>query len=92
MVPTVGREITFVCNTIDSADDNAVIEGYCYSAPYKLLAYRLLQQAVRLAPSIDMVATSVNEEGTLAVYDNSDRTYYASPEINPFFVYDEHDA
>lgn len=71
-----------------SAYDDAIYEGVCISAPYRLLAYRLLQQMVLLAPSIDMVATSVSADGTLAVLDASLFTYYSRPVLCPIFIYD----
>jgi hypothetical protein len=44
-----------------------------------------------LAPSIDMVATSVSVDGTLAVLDASLFTYYTRPVLSPIFIYDKRD-
>ena len=74
-----------------SAYDDAIYEGVCLSSPYRLLAYRLLQQMLLLAPSIDMVATSVSVDGTLAVLDASLFTYYTRPVLSPIFIYDKRD-
>ena len=73
------------------AYDDAIYEGVCIAAPYRLLAYRLLEQIVLLAPSIDMVATSVNAERTLAILDTSSSTYYMRPVLCPIFIYDKYD-
>ena len=74
------------------AYDDAIYEGVCIAAPYRLFAYRLLEQIVLLAPSIDMVATSVNDAGTLAILDTSSSTYYSRPVLCPIFIYDKYDG
>ena len=71
------------------AYDDAIYEGLCLSAPYRLLAYRLLQQMVLHAPSIDMVATSVNSSRRCAVLDMYPKTYYERPQLCPIFIYDD---
>ncbi len=73
------------------AYDDAIYEGVCIAAPYRLFAYRLLEQIVLLVPSIDMVATSVSADGTLAVLDASLFTYYSRPVLCPIFIYDKYD-
>ena len=67
-----------------AAYDDATWEGVLNSAHYRLLAYRLLQQLVRLTPSIDLISTSVSDDGCLALYDSSKASMY-NPVLIPIY-------
>ena len=72
-----------------AAYDDATWEGVLNSAHYRLLAYRLLQQLVRLSPSIDLISTSVSDDGRLALYDTSQSSMYHPVLIPIYYMSDE---
>lgn len=74
------------------AYDDAVYEGLCVAAPYRLLAYRLLQQILLLAPSIDMIATSVSDDKEYALLDASAKSYYQRAVVSPIFHFNHHEG
>ena len=82
------REIITELDSIFSAEWMLYSEGG-YDDFWALMAYRLLQQAVRYCPDISLISDFVSTDGGVGIYDNTLRTETYQPCYNPVFLRDE---
>lgn len=84
------REIMAELDSIFSAEWMLNSEGryYDFCALCGLMAYRLLQQAVRYCPDISMISDFVSKDGGVGIYDNTLRPKSYQPRYNPVFLRD----